>query len=40
MIKVKSIGYQSDNVQATVEYDLEGETHSMIDYAKLREVVI
>lgn len=36
MIKVKSIGYQKDTVQATVEYDLEGETHSFTLEAKLR----
>jgi len=38
MIKLKSIGYQQDNVAATVEYDLDGETHSFTVYAKLRIV--
>jgi len=38
MIKVKSIGYQKDTVQATVEYDLEGETHSFTVQAKIGQV--
>jgi len=38
MIKVKSIGYQADNVQVTVEYDLEDKTHSFTVGAKLRQV--
>jgi len=35
MIKVKSIGYKQDTVQATIEYDLEGETYSFTLKAKL-----
>ena len=35
MIKVKSIGYQLDNVQVEVGYDLDGETYSFTLYAKL-----
>jgi len=35
MIKVKSVGYQRDTVQVTIEYDLEGETHSFTLGAKL-----
>ena len=38
MIIPKSIGYQGDNVQLTVEYDLEGKTHVMTLYAKLIQV--
>ena len=34
MIKVKSIGYQTDTIQATVEYDLGGETYSFTVVAK------
>lgn len=38
MIKVKSIAYQQDTVQATIEYDLEGETHSFTLGAKLSHI--
>jgi len=38
MIKVKSIGYQKDNVAATVEYSLENETHSFTLHAKLAQI--
>ena len=35
MIKLTSIGYQQDNVVATVEYDLDGEIYQLTVYAKL-----
>jgi hypothetical protein len=35
LIKITAIGYQGDTVQATVEYDLYGETHSFTVGAKL-----
>ena len=35
MIKLKSIGYQQDNVVATVEYDLDGGIYQLTVYAKL-----
>ena len=38
MIKVKSIGYQQDNVLATVEYDLGGETYSFTVGATLLQI--
>ena len=39
MIKVKSIGYQTDTVQATVEYDLNNETYSFTVRAALLQIV-
>ena len=38
MIKVKSIGYQQDNVAVTVEYSIENEVQSFTVYAKLLSV--
>ena len=38
MIKVKSIGYQGNTVQATVEYDLNGETYRFIVGAELSQI--
>jgi len=39
VIKVASIGYQKDAAQATVEYDLAGETYSFTVAAKLSLLV-
>jgi len=39
VIKVASIGYQKDAAQATVEYDLGGETYSFTVAAKLSLLV-
>jgi len=39
VIKVASIGYQKDAAQATVEYDLDGETYGFTVAAKLSLLV-
>ena len=38
MIKVKSIGYQTDTIQATVEYDLNNEIYSFTVGATLLQI--